>query len=238
MGCVHNARPTSPATKAARRGRPRRGEQSLTKDRILKVAARLINKMGAEQVTMRGIAVDLGVDPMSLYNHVQNKEALLDGVALDFLDTLPTPAPTGDLGTDITALANAFRRAATGQPQVATLLLTRQLGSMTGLALTDAALGVLRAAGFSPDQAVHAFRSVFAFLVGTVLRESSIGPTFSGQNLGGLHERESELASAGLQHAAEAAHQLATCDHDEEFEFGMSLLISGLDGLRRRPRRS
>ena len=146
---------------------------------------------------------------------------------------MPTPAPTGDLGADIVDLANASRSAATGQPQAATLLLTRQLGSMTGLALTDAALGVLRAACFNPDQAVHAFRSVVAFLVGTVLRESSIGPTFSGQNLGGLRERQAELAPAGLQHAAEATHQLAICDHDQEFQFGMKLLINGLERLRR-----
>jgi TetR/AcrR family transcriptional regulator, tetracycline repressor protein len=192
------------------------------------VATRLLNEVGAEQLSMRRIAVDLGVDPMSLYNHIENKDALLDGIALQFLDTLPAPTLTGDLRTDVVNHANIFRRAARRQSQVAALLLTRQLGSMTGLSLTDAGLGLLRANGFTPEQAVHGFRAIFAFLVGTVLREVSLGPTFSGQNLGGLNERRDELTCAGLVHASEAVHQLAVCDHDEEFTFGVELLITGL----------
>lgn len=216
-----------------RRGRPRRGDSTLSRERVLEVAARLLDDVGADQLSMRRIAVELGVDPMSLYNHVENKDALLDGIAQHFLESLQPPEPTGELRVDISALANAFRRAAELRPGAATLLMTRVLGSMTGLAATDAALGVLRAGGLSPEQSVRGFRAVFAFLVGTVLREVSVGPTFSGQNLGGLGERTAELASAGLTHTAEAAAHLAVCDHNEEFEFGIALLIRGLEDLAR-----
>lgn len=215
-----------------RRGRPRRGEPTLTRDHILTVAARMLEEIGPEQLTMRRIAVTLGVDPMSLYNHVDNKDGLLDGIAQRFLEALPLPAVTGDVRADITSLASSFRQAARLQPRAATLLLTRQLGSMTGLAATDWALGALRSAGFTVEQAVHAFRAAFAFLVGTLLREVSVGPSFSGQNLGGLHERCEELGSAGLPHAAEAAHNLAVCDHDAEFQFGITVFINGLESLR------
>lgn len=215
------------------RGRPRRGDSVLSRDRVLDVAARLLDEVGAEQLSMRRIAAELGVDPMSLYNHVANKDALLDGIAQHFLESLLLPAPSGELRTDILALANAFRGAAQRRPGAATLLLTRVLGSMTGLAAVDAALGVLQAAGLSPEQSVRGFRAVFAFLVGTVLREVSVGPTFSGQNLGGLGERRTELESAGLAHTADAAAHLAVCDHTEEFEFGIGLLIRGLEDLVR-----
>jgi TetR/AcrR family transcriptional regulator, tetracycline repressor protein len=216
----------------SRRGRPRRGDPALTRDQILGVAAVLLEEVGPEQLTMRRIAVDLGVDPMSLYNHIENKDGLLDGLAQRFLETLSIPAPVGDLRADIINFTNVFRSAASRQPRAATVLLTRQLGSMTGLAATDAALGILRSAGFSVEEAVHSFRVAFAFLVGTILREVSVGPGFSGQNLGGLHERESELSVVGLPNAAEAAHLLAVCDHDQDFLFGVNMLISGLEILR------
>ncbi|MFM9378061.1 TetR/AcrR family transcriptional regulator C-terminal domain-containing protein [Gordonia sp. VNK21] len=115
------------------------------------------------------------------------------------------------------------------EPQVAVLLLTRPIRTMTGLTLTDDALGVLRTAGFGPDEAVFAFRSVFAFLVGTVLREASIGPTFADRNLGGIHERIGEIDAAGLHNVMESAEALSIVDHDQEFEFGLDVLVRGLE---------
>ena len=216
-----------------RRGRPRRGSSALSRERVIDVAARLLEHVGLEQLTMRRIAVELGVDPMSLYNYVDNREALLDGIALRFLENLDEVQPTGELRTDLRALANAFRRAASTRPQAATLLLTRELGSMASLTSTDAALGVLRRAGLSPEQSVRGFRAVFAFLVGTVLREVSVGPTFSGQDLGELHDRSAELEAAGLAYVAESAPNLAVCDHAEEFDFGIDLILRGLEDLLR-----
>lgn len=213
----------------ARRGRPRRSDTGLSRERILDVAAGLINSQGTEKLTMRRISVELGVDPMSLYNYFGNKDELLDGVALRFLDALPRPEPSGDLAADVREFSAGFRRSAAAEPQVAVLLLTRQLGSMSGLGLTDSVLRGLQCAGFDPDGAVRAFRLVFAFLVGTVLRESSIGPSFAGQDLGGLLERRGELESAGLQHVAESAEALAVLDHDREFEFGLEVLVGGLE---------
>jgi TetR/AcrR family transcriptional regulator, tetracycline repressor protein len=216
-----------------RRGRPPRGKALLSRDRVLDVASRLLEEVGVEQLSMRRIAVELGVDTMSLYNHVENKDALLDGIAERFLDTIEIEAPTGNLRADLTAQANTFREAATRHPRAATLLLTRALGSMTGLAGTDAALGALRAAGLSAEQAVRGFRAIFAYLVGTVLREVSVGPTYSGQNLGGIHERRAQLRAAGLEHAVEAADHLAVCDHDVEFEFGLGIILRSLEVMAR-----
>ncbi|MEB4209297.1 TetR/AcrR family transcriptional regulator [Mycobacterium sp. 94-17] len=205
----------------------------LSRDKVLEVASGLLEELGPDALTMRRIAVELAVDPMSLYNYVDSREALLDGIALHFLENLESVEPTGDLQTDMLAGANAFRRAAARRPRAATLLLTRELGSMTSLANTDAALGVLRRAGLTPEQSVRGFRAVFAFLVGTVLREVSVGPTFSGQDLGGLHERRDELRDAGLRYAAESAHLLAVCDHTDEFDFGIHLILRGLEDLAR-----
>ena len=62
-----------------------------------------------------------------------------------------------------------------------------------------------------------------------------MNPTFSGDDLGGVERRLAELRAAGLPHVVEAAPDLAVCDHEEEFEFGLDLLIVALERHLRRP---
>lgn len=237
VGDRNHARSTGlPATAApvpSRRGRPRLGDARLSREKVLDVAERLIEECGDEKLSMRRVAVELGVDPMSLYNHVANKDALLDGIAERLLTTIDVPALTGDLDTDVWAMARSFRAAAVSRPRAAMLLLTRQLGSYTGLAATEAVLAILAGAGLAPEQAVHVLRSLFAYLVGTVLREVAIGPTFGEHSIGELAERPSDLEDAGLSYTARAAQHLASIDHDEEFDHGVRLMLAGLRAVRR-----
>ncbi|WP_211241434.1 TetR/AcrR family transcriptional regulator C-terminal domain-containing protein [Cystobacter fuscus] len=224
-----------PEGAAPRRGRPRGGPR-LTREKVLEAALTLVDRGGTEALSMRSLAAELGVDAMSLYNHVANKDAVLDGIAELFLGRIGLPEPTGDWRTDVRALAAAFRHAAAQHPQAAPLVLTRQLESFKGLVGTESTLGLLHAAGFPPEEAVHALRTVLAFLVGTLLREVSSGPTFSGQNLEGLVERRAELENSGFPHVARAAPHLAACNHEAEFDFGMDLLVAALE-QRARARR-
>lgn len=203
---------------------------------MLQAALALVDRDGLEALSMRGLAAALGVDAMSLYNHVANKDAVLDGLAESFLVSIELPAPTGDWREDLRALATAFRTAANRHPRAAPLVLTRQLGSLEGLSATEAALAHLHSAGFPPREAVHALRFVLAFLVGTLLREASAGPTFSGLNLRGLAARRAELGNSGLHHVVRAAPHLAACNHQEEFDFGLELVVAALE-RRRRARR-
>jgi len=62
-----------------------------------------------------------------------------------------------------------------------------------------------------------------------VLREASIGPTFADRNLGGIHERIGEIDAAGLHNVMESAEALSIVDHDQEFEFGLDVLVRGLE---------
>ncbi|QUR69824.1 TetR family transcriptional regulator [Mycobacterium spongiae] len=205
----------------------------MSRKRVLDVAVRLIEQVGVDGLTMRKLAAELGVDSMSLYNHVANKGALLDGIAERLVLSIEIPQRIGDLRTDLTALANAFRAAALRRPNSVSLLLTRELSSFAGgLAPAEAALAILIEGGLDAEQAVHALRTVFAFLGGAVLREVSAWPTFSGHNLGHLAHRRDELESAGMPCVAAAAPQLAVIDHIAEFDFGLSLLISGLEQVR------
>ena len=109
-----------------------------------------------------------------------------------------------------------------------------ELGSFAALAPIEIVLIIMRSAGFSPEQAVHALRSLVAYVIGTLLREVSSGPTFSGENLGGVDDRLSELRGSELPHVVEAATHLAVCNHLEEFDYGLDLMITALELQLRR----
>jgi TetR/AcrR family tetracycline transcriptional repressor len=211
-----------------RRGRPPKDADVLSRARILKEALALVDEEGLDAVSMRKLARRLGVDPMSLYNHVDGKDALLDGVAEVLLAAIPAPAPGTGLRETMSALAHGFRAAMLGHPRAAPLVLTRQLASMTALAPVEAVLGPLLAAGYSPDRAVHGLRAVLAFLIGTLMREVDAAPTFSGADVAGAHDRLADLEGSGLPAVSAAAPYLAVCDHEAEFEFGLGILLDAL----------
>ncbi|MEV4052499.1 TetR/AcrR family transcriptional regulator C-terminal domain-containing protein [Amycolatopsis sp. NPDC049688] len=204
-----------------RRGRPPRSV--LSRERILLAGLALVDEEGLAAVSMRKLARRLGVDPMSLYNHVDGKDALLDGIAEVLLAAIPAPPPDAGLRETMSALAHGFRAAMLGHPRAAPLVLSRRLASMTALTPVEAVLAPLLAAGFPPDRAVHGLRAVLAFLFGTLMREVEAAPTFSGAH------RLAELEGSGLPAVAAAAPFLAVCDHEAEFEFGLGILLDALE---------
>ncbi|ADJ45140.1 TetR family transcriptional regulator [Amycolatopsis mediterranei S699] len=195
----------------------------MTRERILLAGLALVDEAGLDAVSMRKLARRLGVDPMSLYNHVDGKDALLDGIAEILLAAIPTPPPEADLRGTMSSLAHGFRAAMLDHPRAAPLVLTRRLASMTALAPVEAVLGPLLAAGFPPERAVHGLRAVLAFLTGTLMREVEAAPTF-----GGSARRLADLSASGLPAVAAAAPYLAVCDHEAEFEFGLRIMLDAL----------
>ncbi|HEY3467004.1 MAG TPA: TetR/AcrR family transcriptional regulator C-terminal domain-containing protein [Amycolatopsis sp.] len=215
-------------TAPRRRGRPPKDADPLSRDRILRAALDLVDEEGLDAVSMRKLARRLDVDPMSLYNHVDGKDALLDGIAEVLLAAIPAPSPGADLRTTMAALARDFRAAMLGHPRAAPLVLTRQLASLTALAPVEAVLAPLLAAGYPPERAVHGLRAVLAFLIGTLMREVNAAPTFSGADPEGHRRRLADLEASGLPAVVTAAPYLAVCDHEAEFEFGLRILLDAL----------
>ena len=202
-----------------------RGREPLSRDRVVAGALALVELHGVEALSMRKLAAELGVEAMSLYNHVANKDDVLDAIAEVVFADVAVPAPTADWRADARALADAFRAAALAHPRTASLSLARQLG-YPAVPVTEAALDVLARAGFDPEQAVHASRTLLAYVIGTLLRE--IG---SGQPDGTAGPRETALAATGLPRVTEAARHLAVIHHEDEYRFGLDLV---LDALARR----
>lgn len=215
----------APPPAPPRRGRPPKAEAQLSRATIREAALAVIDTEGIAGVSMRSVSRVLGVDAKSLYHHVAGKDDLLDAVAEHIFEQLRIPAPTDSIEGDLRAMAHEFRRVTLKHPEAATLVLTRQLSSLAGLAPIAAILSVLHRAGNSPEQAVHLVRTLLATLVGTLLREVSAGPTFGTSDAAGMAERQRTLEDSGLPQVALAAPHLARFDRDREFEYTVDLLV-------------
>lgn len=216
------------ATTGPRRGRPPRGAAQLSVSTIVDAALDVIDGDGADAVSMRSVARTLGVDAKSLYNHVADKEGLLDAVAERILGAMHLPNPVGDVRADLFAIGHAFRTVALEHPLAAPLVLTRQLSSHAGLAPVEAALAVLRDAGYPAQESVHVLRTLVATIVGTLLREVQAGPTFATDNPSAIARRTADLESSGLERVGEAAAELARLDGNIEYEFTLTFTVDAV----------
>ncbi len=167
----------------------------LTRESIIRAAVNLADEVGVRHCfSMRRLGAELGVEAMSLYGHIADKAAVLDGIAefvlgeiyLNGLDTDPVGMEWDDC---LRAMARAFRRTAVAHPGSFPLVLTRPVGCLsTALHVTRVVLGVFNDAGLSPTESVHAMRAFTALLTGSLMRELGATPAFSGVAEGCLHQ--------------------------------------------------
>ncbi|GGS70644.1 TetR/AcrR family transcriptional regulator [Nonomuraea spiralis] len=201
--------------------------EPLSRPRIVAAAIDLIEREGADAVSMRRIAAELGVGVMSLYNHVPNKDDLLNGVAESVLSGIGfTDDPDAHWTDRVRAQARAFRQIAHHHPRSTMVVVSRQLRSNAGLLPVERALATLRGAGFDGPDAVRMLRMFIAFIVGSLLREVGVTPTFAP-----VHTRTVEPAEvdpALFPEVSALASLLGECDHEAEFEFGVELLIQAM----------
>ncbi|MBO3747923.1 TetR/AcrR family transcriptional regulator C-terminal domain-containing protein [Streptosporangiaceae bacterium NEAU-GS5] len=203
------------------------GEVSqLNRARIVSAAIDLIEREGADAVSMRRIAADLGVGVMSLYNHVPNKAALLDGVAEAVLSEIEfTDDPSAHWTDRVRAQARSFRQIAHHYPRSTMVVVSRQLQSSSGVIPVEYALSTMLSAGFDGREAVQLLRVFIAYIVGSLLREVGVTPTFAPVR----PDVDVAAIDGGLfPVVASLAGELVKCDHDEEFEFGLEMLVQAM----------
>ena len=205
--------------------------EPLTRERIIRAALRIMDREGLEAVTMRHIGRDLGVEAMSLYNHVEDKEDILDRVCEEVLAEFRIPQVEG-WAESIRLGAQEYRRLLLAHPNVITLMSERK-GPFTNpdsLRAYEFALDLFRSAGLSEADSVKAFHTFGGYILGFVMME--LGPMVGGPedeaHLRAHEEMARMLASADLPRLREALPHIIDCDVEEQFEFGLDLLIEGL----------
>ena len=138
----------------------------LTRPRVVRTALRLVDERGLATLTMRSLATELQVSPMALYNHVQDKEELLDLVLDLVLGEVELSAPAGDWATQMRALVCSYHQVLTAHPALVRLYGSRVRIGPHGLRIMERGLGLLLQAGFSPADATDAFFALFTYTVG------------------------------------------------------------------------
>ncbi|MFC4590318.1 TetR/AcrR family transcriptional regulator C-terminal domain-containing protein [Sphaerisporangium corydalis] len=200
----------------------------LSRARIVAAAIDLIEREGADAISMRRIAADLGVGVMSLYNHVPNKAALLDAVAEAVLSQISfDDDPSAEWTERVRIQARAFRQIAHGYPRSTMVVVSRQLKSPAGLFPVERALATLRDAGFDGEDAVQILRAFIAYIIGSLLREVGVTPTFAPGNLGGA-DLPPDVDTTLFPEVSAVATHLCAGDHEKSFEYGLDMLIRAI----------
>ncbi len=196
----------------------------LTRERILRTALALADRESLEAISMRRIAEALGVEAMSLYNHVADKAAILDGIFELVLGALPELKPSRSWQTALRDRANELRAVLRSHPHVLPLFATRPAVTPASLAHVEAVLGILRGAGFPPGRALQILQVLMAFVVGhTVATCQPAEPEESA------HPDYGRLSRKEFPRVREAARALATHNTEKEFAFGLDALLSGFE---------
>jgi AcrR family transcriptional regulator len=205
----------------------------LTRARVVRAAVELIEREGVDGLSMRAVAAELGVAVMSLYNHVPNKTALLEGVAEYVVAGMDLPDDPGeDWKLRARTLIRAFRKTARDNPRSMTVVLTHKIDTSIGLRPAERALAIAESAGFDGETSVRIMRAMLAYALGAQMRE--VGTT---KMLDYLHRNPADTF-AGLDpeqfpRVIALAPELARHDPETDFEFGLDLLIAALDALPR-----
>jgi TetR/AcrR family transcriptional regulator, tetracycline repressor protein len=198
---------------------------------VIEAALRVMDEEGLEAVSMRRVAREVGVEAMSLYHHVEDKEDLLDGICERVMIEFDFPEPVDDWTENCRRGARAWRNLLQAHPAVMRLFAEQRgpVRSIDSMRPTEFALKILRSCGLTDRDTAQAFHAFGGYIQGFVMMEL-------GSIAGGSDEEHvkmhAELAAAlpGEFPTLEAVSRyFAECDPDEQFEFGLDLLIRGLE---------
>ena len=231
------SRETALATKTAARSRKPRAP--LSRERVLRTAVALADERGVEELTMRKLATELGVEAMSLYNHVANKSDLLDGmIDLVFAEIEP-PAAGGDWKAELRARAVSTRAALLRHRWAVGEMEGRGNHGYSNLRVHDAVLGCLRAAGFSVAATVSAMSVQDAYIYGFALQQTDMSSE-TPEDFAAEAQRQQVAyadALADVPHLVEVVggHVAKVgYDYEAEFLFGLDVILDGLERLLRK----
>ena len=201
----------------------------LSRARILAAAVQLVDLDGLEALTMRRLAEELNVDPMSLYNHVDGKDALLDGIAEALWNEVEVPADDVDWKQALQSFAISLRGLAHRHPHSFGLLLGRGVMPARELQAIDATIGALERAGLNREQAAEMIRTLVAYAVGYGMLELSTPPPAGATRMEQIVSLTRTLPQDAPFHLIELARLLCDCDMDYQFKLGLDLIVSGLE---------
>jgi len=207
----------------------------LSRERVLRGAMAVADAGGIDALTIRSLAQGLGVKPMSVYYYVANKDEILDGIVDLVFSEIELPAPGGDWRAEIRRRARSARRVLRQHPWAIALMESRTSPGPATLRHHDAVIATLRAAGFSHELTAHAYALLDSQAYGFALQEAGL-PFEGSDTVADVAEPIIERFSTGeYPHLVEMATEYYLrpgYDFGDEFEWGLELILEGLDRRR------
>jgi AcrR family transcriptional regulator len=218
----------------AARADPRTARRTpLSRERVLRAAFVLTDKEGIESLSMRRLAQQLGVEAMSLYRHVRNKGDIVDGMVDLVFGEIGLPPSGADWKSAMRRRATSAREVLARHSWAIGQMESRSTPGAATLQHHDAVIGCLREAGFSIALAAHAYSVLDSYTYGFVQQRNllvqseevvEVTDSIRRQFPADAYPHLTELITQHIQRPG--------YDYDTEFEFGLDLIIDGLERLR------
>ena len=208
----------------------------LTRGRLLRAAVQLADKGGIESLSMRRLGQKLGVEAMSLYNHVRDKEDILDGIVDVVVGEIELPPAGNDWKTSMRQLVLSARQTLLRHRWAPGVIESRKTPTPALFRYFESVLGILRRGGFSTDIAHHALHVMGSRVLGFTQElfddAEQAGP--SSEEAALLAGRMAKQFPYMTEMAMAVSHGegLGGCDDDVEFAIALDLILDGLEKLR------
>jgi AcrR family transcriptional regulator len=214
--------------------------EPLTRERILRAAVALADEGGAESLSMRRLAHELGVVPMALYKHVANKDELLDGMIDVVVAEIDPPIEGADWKSTMRERILSARRALLRHPWASRVLESRGEPTPTVIGYIDSMMGVFLDGGFSVELMHHAMHVMGSRILGfsqELFDDTSSMPEEEAAEMwtlmANVYPNIAKLVPVAMgSHDEGGAVVGGGCDDQFEFEFALDLILGGLDRLR------
>lgn len=200
---------------------------TLTRERVIDAAVAYADSHGLEDLSMRKLGAELGVEAMSLYNHVANKDDIHDGMIDRVFAEIPIADMTLGWKEQVRQIGRGAMETFGRHPWVVYLLMARGNFGPGALTFMDHVLGLLLESGFSEEDAHHAWQ---------MLASHTMGYAFQAANPGVEHgiekaafEARFDQAVAQFPNVAKLAPLLVECAWDREYLFGLDIILDGLE---------
>jgi AcrR family transcriptional regulator len=214
----------------------------LTKERILRTAVAMADEGGAESLSMRKIAQELGVVPMALYKHVANKDEMLDGMVDVVVGEIDPPIEGADWKTAMRERILSARRALLRHPWASQVIESRAEPTPTIIGYMDSMMGIFISGGFSVDLMHHAMHVMGSRILGfsqELFDDTSSMPADEAiamwaqlaEHYPNIAALIGEISGGDISHD-EGSVVGGGCDDQFEFEFALDLMLDGLERLR------
>jgi AcrR family transcriptional regulator len=216
-----------PAGKTDRSSRAR-----LSRDQVLTTAIALADAGGIESLTMRRLGDELGVEAMSLYNHVSNKEDLLNGMVDAVFGEIELPSHSEGWKSSIRKRSVSFRAMLSRHPWATGLTDSGTNPGPSTLRHHDRVIGTFRNAGFSVAMAAHAFSALDSYIYGFAMQEKSLPFTTEEETAAMAQVMLAQFPATEYPYLAEltAEHVLKPgYNYGDEFSLGLDLILDGLE---------